>query len=217
MSLGTEDILLLKTQTTQQFAGKFHGDDVHEFALQLVLDLQRKADDHDHVGVGGQMLVLEGIEVMHLEGAGRRDVDGVAKEVGKSSSGGTHHLVHNLAHRADGQLVEFELAVIRFLTHEDVNDDLDILFLEQHDVAAFETGNVLDLDAHRRLDLCNGKTVNINHRDLRRGNIHTPVQHIGHGSRRRAKADIHHFAQSVYRQRAKNFSLHPFYSLLLSA
>ena len=149
------------------------------------------------------MVLFKGGQVLQLEGLGGGNVHLVAQKVAHGRSGRAHHLVHDLADGADGQLVELKLLVRRFPAHEDVHNDLDVAALEQHDVAARQALHVFDFDAHGGLQVAQGKLRRLDGRDLGRRNIDSVLQKVGYRGGRGAKADIHHFPEGVYLHRAK--------------
>ena len=149
------------------------------------------------------MVLFKGGQVLQLEGLGGGNVHLVAQKVAHGRSGRAHHLVHDLADGADGQLVELKFLVRRLAAHEDIHDDLDVAALEQHDVAARQALHVFDLDAHGGLQTAQGKIRRLDGRHLRRRNIDSVLQKVGYRGGRGAKADIHHFPEGVYLHRAK--------------
>ena len=124
------------------------------------------------------MVLLELVKILQFKGRRCGDIDRVAQEVRQGGRRRAHHLIHDLAHGADGQLVELELLVRRLAAHEDVHDDLDVALTQQHDVAALKTLDILDLHTHSRLQLADGEILDIYDRDLRCGDVHTMIQHI---------------------------------------
>ena len=163
------------------------------------------------------MVLLKGVQILQLEGLGRGDIHLVAQKVAHGRGGGAHHLVHDLADGADGQLVELELLVRRLAPHQDIHNDLDVAALEQHDVAARQALHVFDFDAHGGFQVAQGKILRSDGRDLGRRNIYSVLQKVGYRGGRGAKADIHHFPEGVNLHRAKQFFLHSVYSLLCSS
>ena len=104
----------------------------------------------------------------------------MTQKIRQGGGGRAHHLVHDLAHRADGQLVELKLLIRRLGAHEDVNNHLDIALFQQHDVAALQAGDIPDFNADGRFQIANAELVYRDHADGRCGNIHPVIQHIGH-------------------------------------
>ena len=148
-------------------------------------------------------MLLKGLQVLQLEGLGCGNVHLITQEVAHGRGGGAHHLVHDLAHGADGQLVELKFLFRRLAAHEDVHNDLDVAAFEQHDVAARQTLYVPNLDAHGGLQVAQGKVRRLDGRNLGCGDIYSVLQKVGYRCGRGAKADIHHFPEGVDLHRAK--------------
>lgn len=161
------------------------------------------------------MLFFELLDIVQGKGLGSGDVDGVAQEIRQGGGRCAHHLVHDLAHGADGQIVELELIVRRLAAHQNVHDGLYVAALEQHDVAALQSGDVLDLDADGGLQFPDAEVLHRDHLHLGRGDIHPVIEHIGDGGSRGTQADIHELADGVKLHRIKDCLTHaPYFSSL---
>ena len=125
-----------------------------------------------------EVLLFEGVQVVQRKGLGGGDVYRPGQEIAQGGGGRPHHLVHDLADGADGEVVELELLVWNGSAHEDVHNDLDVVALEEHDVAPLQAGDVLDLDANGGLQVPQGKLVHRNHRHGRCGDVHPVIQHV---------------------------------------
>ena len=162
------------------------------------------------------MLLLEGLQIIQSEGLGGGDIDGIAQEVGQSGGSRAHHLVHDLAHSADRQLVELKLLIGGLAAHQDVHDHLYVAPLEQHDIAALQAGDVLDLNADSRFQISQAEVLYRDHFHRGSSDIHPVVQHIGHGGGGGPQADVHEFTDGIQLHGIKDVLTHvPYFSSLL--
>ena len=162
------------------------------------------------------MLLLELVYVVQCEGFRGGDVDRMTQEVGQSGGRRAHHLIHDLTYRADGQIIELKFLFRCLVSHQDIHDHLDVALFQQHDVAAFQTGHIADLDADRRLQIADAEVLHRNHVDRGGGDIHPVVQHIGYRGCRGPQADVHDFTDGVQFHRIKGVLSHaPHFSSLV--
>ena len=126
------------------------------------------------------MILFELLDIIQGEGLGGGDIHRAPQEIGQRRGRCTHHLVHDLADGADGQLIELEFLIRGFAAHEDIHDHLHIAPFEQHDVAAFQAGYIFDLNGDSRLQITNAEFLHRHHRYRRSGDIHPVIQQIGY-------------------------------------
>ena len=192
----------------QQLLGKRYAHHVHKLALKGVLDLEREAHDHNIFHTLRQMRPLEFIKILQLEWLRCGDIDRIAEEVRQGGRRRAHHLIHHLAHGADGQIIKLKLFLRRLGAHKDINDDLDVALAQQHDVAALKPLYILDLHAHRGFELADGEILDCHDGNRRCRDVHTVIEHIRYGRCRGAEADVHHFPNGIYFHWVKQFFLH---------
>ena len=162
------------------------------------------------------MFLFKGIQVIQSKGLGSGDIDGIAQEIGQSGGCRAHHLIHDLAHSADRQFVKLKLLVGGLAAHQDVHDHLYVVALEQHNVAALQAGDILDLNADSRFQIPQAEVLNRNHAHRGGGNIHPMVQHIGYGGGGGPQADVHEFTDGIQLHGIKDVLTHvPYFSSLL--
>ncbi len=116
----------IHTKAAQQFPGQIYRHHIDELTVQHIFNAQCEPDDHQHPIGCLEMILFELLDIIQGEGLGGGDIHRAPQEIGQRRGRCAHHLVHDLADGADGQLIELEFLIRGFAAHEDIHDHLHI-------------------------------------------------------------------------------------------